>query len=400
MPASIKDAVGEQCPNKPADTAIVQAMLVIITDDKNKPYLNSYDGEYGKHTHDALVNFQNDKVFLRRAGYVDAGAGLAAATAMPDAKKGMVKPGDATFQKLVALLPDDRKELCAIDGAKTVYLAGEESEMQNNRSSMRGQGDLVAAFRQKVADLFEQMYKQHKIVLSLCSQKPPATRRTFQQQYDALFQVDENGNPVTHAGPGESNHNFGQAVDIGFNRLRWLKADATVVENEDWWLHKLKKERHGEARMLSFVNAMRAVATDAGLYRGPQDDYPHIQAWADSHIDMASRLAILMSLVGKMKWTGRFQRYKCDFGAGGDFYSVGTAKQIWEKNGTVSRADLAKAQSAILWKAASKAGPDAIKKFKPLTAGDIKAEDVKNMQQALRADFDLAEANWDKWTPL
>gem|GEM_PF-5192889 len=36
----------------------------------------------------------------------------------------------------------------------------------------------------------------------------------------------------------------------------------------------------------------------------------------------ARRLAVLVTLAGKMKWTGNMQQYKCDYGAGGAYYHV------------------------------------------------------------------------------
>jgi hypothetical protein len=60
-------------------------------------------------------------------------------------------------------------------------------------------------------------------------QRADGTRRTFEAQYQLTLNV-QNGKAVTNAGPGESNHNYGQAVDIGFKALRWLKKDGTPVE--------------------------------------------------------------------------------------------------------------------------------------------------------------------------
>jgi hypothetical protein len=43
---------------------------------------------------------------------------------------------------------------------------------------------------------------------------------------------------ATGAGPGESNHNFGMAVDIGFRGFKFVKSHGGA-EVDDWWLVKL-----------------------------------------------------------------------------------------------------------------------------------------------------------------
>ena len=66
----------------------------------------------------------------------------------------------------------------------------------------------------------------------------------------------------------------------------------------------------------------------------------------------------------------------------------------------MNKADLAKARSEVLHRAALQAGPDALKKFKPLTAADIQASEVEAMQKRLFDDFDAADRNWSKWKAL
>jgi hypothetical protein len=393
----ISDSVGEGAPNKKSDVAIVQVMLVLIKNAKNASYLPSYDGDYGRHTKDAIVAFQKDHVFVAQPGYVDAGAGLAAA--VPAAKSGVIQPGDATFAKLAEMLPDDYADITTLDDSNVVYLPATDDDVTASKKDLDSRG-LDDHFKVSVASLIDEMYDKHDIVLAVTPAWAKGGRRTFQVQYDLLFEVDDKGNPVTNAGPGESNHNFGQAVDIGFNGLRWLKPDGSIMEKEDWWLHKLEKTHHGAAKALQFWDVMRDVATqgDAGLFRGPVKDRPHVQAWDDKLVDMANRLAHLLTDAGAMKWTGFQQAYKCDFGLGGDLYSVGSAQQIWNLQAHIRKNDLAKARTAALRKAALQAGPqsDAFKKFKPVT--QIEDEEITAMRKALKDDFLAAEKHWDDWT--
>ena len=108
----IEDSVGEAAKNNASDVAIVQAMLVLVKNAKNAPYLASYDGDYGHHTRDAIIAFQNDQIFVAQPGFVDAGAGLAAA--VPQVKAGVIQPGDATFVKLAGMLPDEYTDITSI----------------------------------------------------------------------------------------------------------------------------------------------------------------------------------------------------------------------------------------------------------------------------------------------
>ena len=87
-------------------------------------------------------------------------------------------------------------------------------------------------FGTNVAAVINRIFDSYGIATGVCAN---GDRRTFQTQYQLLT----SGRNVTHAGPGESNHNFGQAVDLGFEGLRWLRADGTPVDNETSWLHAL-----------------------------------------------------------------------------------------------------------------------------------------------------------------
>ena len=392
----IKESVGDGGKNKPHDVALVQAALVLIKNPKGQPYLSDYDGDSGPHTIGAIKAFQDDNV--RIGGWVDAGAGLAAAAAArPVPKPGLISPGEDSIKKINEMLTDPYKNLRVIEGSRIVYLPATQEDLKNARASVNV-CDLEALFRTKVLIFVDEMYDTHGIAVSVTPDWADGGRRTFDRQAELLLKLDDDGNHVTNAGPGESNHNFGQAVDAGFNGLKWLRSDGRVVTDEDWWLTKLGKIRHGEDRAKDFWGAMRVVAIDgkANLYRGPAKDYPHIQIFSDTGLDMARQLAVLMNAVGKMKWSGLMQRYKCDLGCGGDLYDVGTAYQIWEKTTPVGAVQLAKARSEARKKELMKSGKG-LAGFKPITATEIKAADVVALKQALHDDFQAAETNWRKW---
>jgi hypothetical protein len=114
---------------------------------------------------------------------------------------------------------------------------------------------------------------------------------------------------------------------------------------------------------------------------------------------MASRLADLLTRSGRMRWTGARQRYQCDFGLGGQFFEVGTAAQVWNRQATVTVDALtrARAQAAARPVAgAAPARPPAAQGARP-AAPAVTIQDVVAMQAALRADFEAADDNWQAW---
>jgi hypothetical protein len=245
-----------------------------------------------------------------------------------------------------------------------------------------------------VVTLLNRIHQRYGIAIGVCRE---GDRRTFQTQYELLT----SGRNVTHAGPGESNHNFGQGVDLGFEALRWLRRNGTVVENETSWLHQLDPGQQAAGESLFFWNTLRTEGTSIGLHRGPLGDRPHLQAWDDAGIDMANRLADLLTRVGRMRWTGRNQRYQCDLGFGGAFFEVGTAAQIWNREAALTVATLTQARGHSAGQpAAGAAAPPPHGPAAPAVAASPAAatvQDVTAMRQALRADFDSADVSWRSW---
>jgi hypothetical protein len=179
----------------------------------------------------------------------------------------------------------------------------------------------------------------------------------------------------TKAGPGESNHNFGRAVDLGFSDLRWVQGNGTIRTDNDWLMGLAAVSA---VKANAFWDARDAIALKPpiGLFR-LQFERIHLQSFDDATVSMTKSLAALLTAVGTMKWE---RRYKCDLGGGGALFSVGDAKQIWAGNATVSKAEIAAA--------------------KGVKASTITAKDVADTKKALKADFEAAETNWKKWVPV
>jgi hypothetical protein len=372
----ITGSVGDGATNVASDVALVQAILLTITrppapGQSASPYLTSYDGACGPVTKKAIRAFQTDQVFVSAA--------RSQSVPNPNATVGQIKPQDATWTKLLALVPSAFANLRVLPGGKTVYVQASAEELQA-RLGASGALTFTPTFRVKVRNCINQMYTLHGVAAGVCAK---GDRRTFQAQYALWLQ----GPGITSAGPGESNHNFGMAADIGFAGLRWLHADGKVDANETSWMHHL--EAHSSGQALTFWAALRTVGTSAavGAFRGPEKDRPHLQNWNDANVSMRGRLAALLQASGTMKWSYAQGSYRSDLGLGGAQVNVGTAAQIWNLNASLSAAILTQVRAAA---AAAKrvAAPP------PATAQDITA-----MRQALRKQFELADASWQNWTP-
>lgn len=347
--------VGEHgAPNKSHDVAMVQAMLRVVKNAKNATYLNvDYTGTYGPTTKSAISAFQNDHKLIQPKGAE---------------KLGLMTPGGATIQKLNEMLPATHKSMRVIPNTKTVHIEGTAADAATSKAAVTGNRELEAQFRAKVGDLIERMFKQHKIVLGLT---PTGGRRTFAQQA-----AETN----TKAGPGESNHNFGRAVDLGFKALKWVRGDGTIKQ-DSFWLNTL--EQTSAAKANAFWDARDAIAlNNLGLHR-LQFERIHLQAFNDATVSATRSLARLLTAVGKTKWQ---PRYKSDLGYGGALHNVGTAKQIWAGTALVTKAMIAQARSA--------------KTGKKVTPADIKAQELNEMKKTLKGDFELADRHWVKWTPV
>ena len=358
---TITGSVGEGAVNKTHDVALVQAMLRIVKNAKGSPYLSgNYDGAYGKFTKGAITAFQNDHSKTIQAGQKG------------KEKVGVVDAGGVTLATLSAALPATHKELRIIPNTKTVYLEGSSTDAQASANAIRSDAEFENTFKTLLAKLVDTMYADHKIVLKLT---PTGRRRTFAQQ---AAEVN------TKAGPGESNHNFGRAADIGFKGFSWIQGDGTVKKDADW-LNALEAAKAAQASAL--WDARDAIAKTLPLF--PLNfERVHLQLYDQSTFSNINSLVNLLNTVGKMKWA---KGYKCDFGLGGAFYSVGTAKQIWAGTAPVTKIDLAAALTAKEAAAKSK------KVFK---VADITQKQITEIQKALKADFEAADTNWVKWTKV
>jgi len=367
---ALTGTVGQSGVNAISDVAIVQAILLktqraAAPGRAVGPYLTSYDGTAGPGTIAAINAFQADH--LTTSGGLNTGV-----------TAGQVGPGDATWTAMLARVDTAFADMRTMAGGKIVFVAATGAELQVKIRAL-GTKTFTTGFRAKVSATINSMFTLHGVAIGVC---PQGDRRDFQTQYDLL----NSGRNVTNAGPGESNHNFGMAVDLGFRGLRWLRADGTVVTDETDWLHRL--DTVGGGQSAKFWAAMRAAGIAAGAFRGPVGDLPHLQNWSDAGVSMTGRLPPHLTASGTMRWGRGAGHYTCDLGYGGALTAVGTASQIWNRAATVTAAGIQQLHAVA---ARAPRGPG-----QPLLPP---APDVAAMRQLLRGEFELADANWANWTP-
>ena len=392
---NITNSVGPGQPNARHDTALVQAMLRLINNSAGRPYLSGrIDGGHGPITQGAIDAFQRDHGGDR----------------VPIAP-GVILPGGATIGAMSALLPADRSDLRVLAGQRVVYVGRPLAEATEVAKAIRTNASLRRAFRNRVAQLVETMHTRHGIVLTLT---PTGGRRSFAEQARHLP-------PQSYAGPGESNHNYGNAVDIGFNNTVWFPRNGrTVTDNH--WLGQL--ERYERAAQTAFWDARDAIALHPpiNLFR-LRFERIHLQDFDDATTSSGRSLAAHLSAVGAWNWrTGHYDRarrdwhYACDLGgAAGVFVEVGTANQIWAGNATVTVAEITRTG----WRRPGPAGGAAHRPGAPApraggggaarpgapalgaaAAPPVTHADIAVVRRALQADFQAADREWARWTPV
>jgi hypothetical protein len=422
--ARLSGSVGGGGQNAPHDVALVQLMLGQVRDSKGAPFLSTfYDGRYSPALGAAIASFQTSAE-VKTSSRPGASA----------ERTGLIEAGGETLAKLGASLPAALKGIRTAAGVSVVYLdMGGVAKQASIAAILQPKKSLTPGFSAKLTKFVSDFYDQTGIVLTL--QEPFGWWRSFDMQVGLASQ----------GGPGESIHNYGRAVDIGFKGLQWvtqqgqvrgpLSGDLTAggldvkVQNEFWSMR------------------FKAVQSQSGLFGTiafDGGDKAHLQDLEDARLDSAGSLIALLESVGprRMKWESLEMTptsYSCDLGLGGEKVLVGTALDVWVTDPADSRwakalrekhlnpsfkltkADLAKALNAKM-KTDAKFSLDAFlgragtpqKKRAPtsadagaadpkdtsLTAADVSDADMKVFHLVLRGEFQAAAENWKKWNPV
>ena len=400
----LRGSVGEKGANAVHDVALVQAMLQVVKDAKGAAYFGNYTGTYDAATKTAIIAFQTDQKLIAAPG-----AKLDPAAAAKLDTTGLVDKNSATLKALSLALPATHKDMVIIEGTKTVYLPMAAASATASAAAIGAKADLDPTFRGNVVKLVNQMFADHKIALSIPGD---GWNRDFAAQ--AIPAAAGTG-----AGPGESNHQYGKAVDIGFQGLRWVGAGETI-QNDNFWLDAAKMPND---KRQAFWDARNKIAfTALGLFKtNKAGDLIHVQAYSDTGVSYGNSLALLLQTVSPnaMKWNaalGSPNQYQSDFGLGGALFKVGSALAIWGGAANVTKPDLVNALNAKL--AVDKTftvekffglPPAPVPPVKPgakpppplvLKDVDIKLAYIATMKTRLQAEFQAANAKRDKWKPV
>jgi len=389
---NISGLVGSLKANNKSDVAIVQTCLKLIKTSAGSPFLSgSIDGSFGKNTKAAIVAFQD-----KYTGDANVGAGIMGA-------------GGATIKKMASLLPIGKKDLRALPGQSRVYIAGSPNALAQSKLKISTTA-LTPSFKLSINAVIQSMYDKHKVVLGLAVK---GGRRTFAQQA-ALSSA------VTKAGPGESNHQWGNGADLGFVGLQWFKGNGALV-TDDTWLENLRKTQY--SHYIKFWDVRDAVATKPpnNLFTIRTLELIHLQAYSNSNYSASRSLAAHLTNVGDWTWSaipGGPNRYACNLGGANNVVvDCGSAKKIFQGNASITAKEietagwirptsLASAAAELLddidvkpspigmFGAAAPTPPPASASL-PITAADIAA-----VKLALQANFTEAEARWKEWKPV
>jgi peptidoglycan hydrolase-like protein with peptidoglycan-binding domain len=412
----ISNSVGEGGRNETHDVALVQAMLRVLRKPlRHDPYYpHRVSGRFDGNTRAAIRAFQQDQ-----------------GTSPPD-PLGLVGVNSGTFTAMISELHavnPDLDSLRVLPGTRMVYLGASTAELEASLKEVRdarrmgrsapvgnsGEG-LHPDFRAEVVRMIREVYRQHQIVLRGWGEF------SFGRDFDGQLSRVETGS--SHAQPGEGNHNFGRAMDIGFKGLRWLKDDGTIgtVTSEDTFDHD---PTLGHARVEALFKARNVILERPLVGTGPffrirmdggDNDPNHFQAvnqlslYPDPQVSMARSFVGLLDRVGPLFPLGELQklglhvsvpmtwevggghRYKCDLGFGGDKFDVGESRDIFRGRAAVTRELLARATNA--YHAAMGGGVPRVH------AADFSQAKVDATKQALQAVFALADDNWRDWQAL
>src|SRR5262245_9746495 len=218
-------SVGDGATNKIHDVALIEVLLRVAKNPKTKkPYFgHNYDGKFNKQTKDAIVAFQ------REYGLASSSTSGSTSGSSSSEKLGVIEPDSASFSMLVEHVVAQNAaywRLRVLPDTKMVYLEMTQAEFDERLKTVTD-SELQADFKKKVIALIRQMYTDHKIALAGWGKL--SYRRSFEDQHKVLARG------TSEAGPGESNHQFGRALDVGYVGLQYVQPNGKIgkVINEN-----------------------------------------------------------------------------------------------------------------------------------------------------------------------
>lgn len=182
-------------------------------------------------------------------------------------------------------------------------------------------------FKNKVTEVIKEM---HKLGIAFgIKDGVKAGIRTFEAQYNIP-------STSTKAGPGESYHNYGFAVDLGV--LNWVDEDGNSYD--DFWLGKMDKisKYKGFSKK---IWEKRNSFCKSGIYSLSWETI-HLQGVKADASGRSALVKVLNKVAENDGWKYRkstAKKYECTFSAENQWKNIGTSKQMWKEQATNSTSD-------------------------------------------------------------
>jgi hypothetical protein len=305
--AEIEEAVGEGGANRPHDVALVQGILRVVSDGNGRPYLTgAIDGRFDQKLKAAIGQFQRDQsllvneatssVRLREpmGGKQPSGPRLSSSFAEDLAT---VKPASPTLQRMSERLVAPFDRIRSVRDSSIVYLGATADEATAGLQTLLGVQNMEPVFLLQVQNAARQLYADTGLSVRVTSD---GKRRSFEEQANIV----RTRPGATRVGPGESNHNYGRAVDLIFKGFRWIKDDGSAVLDDT--AESLETAKGTRVADLLW-NARDAAFVGIGLYVIPVSktfrDRPHVQSFSHTAVNMGNALAALLKSLWVPRWT-------------------------------------------------------------------------------------------------
>ena len=396
----IFSTVGKNGVNSKGDVALVQLALRTLKNG-TKPFLSGViDGKSGPMTEAAI------EAFRKAHGVTDA--------TTPGAHA--ITPSGKTMAKLNTLATIELGEVRVLPGTPVPYKPAPAADLTMARLTL-STSKLETNFRHNIISLINAMHNKYGLLLS-------APRNGFHRSFagQAAIRFSQ-----TSAGPGESDHQFGHAIDLGFYKFKFYDKTG-VLKRASFWLTYGARGAQSVPYSRAFWDARNALAKPLNVLPIGGSDIIHLRSAQSKSANPLRSLVALLDKQSTWKWEGiavqksfrkdEFNVYKCDLG-GTTKIEVGTLRQIWSGNAVVDKAKI----EASGWKRpnslvsvsvtnpALAGGPGSatatatlVNPAPPRSNGaaslPVTDADVVHVKAELKKIMASADKNWRDWRPI
>jgi hypothetical protein len=423
LSASVGEAANAAGVNAKHDVTMVQIMLRVAKHPKTDlPYFGAnYNGHYNHALKEAIQAFQVTSNLASPPAHAHPhGAQHASTSGKPAASPtplnpkapepyGLIGVDSETFKRLVeevVRVKPKYNRLLVIPKSKLAYLAAEESQFNDAKMEIANSG-LEDDFGKAVTLLVTTIYNEYKIVLKGWGTKT-SYLRSFKEQHEALKSGESS------AGPGESLHNYGLAIDVGYKGMILILEDGAEheIKNETDFdnFNKRDHPHYSRENVLTSIRNPIWERPTGPLFRirkdgGKDNDPNHFQKYhtanpnwpkdpytercVDMHRSLAEHLSNVTSGGGtQIQWEAApHGHYRCDLGLGIKPIDVGRADEVWSGHARLTKDQYVQA----LNQARANDGDPRLKE------ADVSLARFNEVLKNLKEAFDEAERRSDDW---